>query len=345
LADGSILAVGTFCGEATTVCDPSGTPGCTAVFGAGEANQTTLTSTGRQDFFIAKYNADGTLAWAKSTGGQGCDIATGVAVYAGGGFYVSGYYYGGARFGETPNDVLVTSARWTKTYYAEGFLAKYTSDGTLSWVRSLESEGDDRVLSVAVRPSDAAAVVTGHMGRGWNYPTIDCVLYVDGTPVLTRPPFNNGAANVMFAVELASSGTTQWATQGYTSSPSASNEGLAIDVLGDGATLVVGRMGGSALTFGVGEVNETTLSGGTLFLAKYAPAGTLTWVRQIGGSTFGGDFLATVAAPAGSGFFVSSNFQATITVGQNAGGEVVLSPTDLGNYGDFFVARFSDTTP
>jgi len=34
----------------------------TAILGEGETNETSLTSAGEYDFFIAKYNADGTLA-------------------------------------------------------------------------------------------------------------------------------------------------------------------------------------------------------------------------------------------------------------------------------------------
>src|SRR5262249_24301705 len=39
-----------------------------ATFGGGEANQTVLTSAGGTDIFVAKYNSDGTLAWAKKVG-------------------------------------------------------------------------------------------------------------------------------------------------------------------------------------------------------------------------------------------------------------------------------------
>ena len=39
-----------------------------ATFGAGEPNESTLTSAGSLDIFVARYNADGSLAWARSAG-------------------------------------------------------------------------------------------------------------------------------------------------------------------------------------------------------------------------------------------------------------------------------------
>jgi len=45
----------------------------TAILGEGETNATSLTSAGGYDIFIAKYNADGTLAWAKRAGGSEYD--------------------------------------------------------------------------------------------------------------------------------------------------------------------------------------------------------------------------------------------------------------------------------
>lgn len=44
-----------------------------AIFGSGEANQTTVTSAGLGDIFIAKYDASGALLWAKREGGTEYD--------------------------------------------------------------------------------------------------------------------------------------------------------------------------------------------------------------------------------------------------------------------------------
>ena len=59
LADDSLILAGGF--EAT------------ATFGAGESAETSLTTAGITDVFIAKYNDDGTVAWAKRAGSSGDD--------------------------------------------------------------------------------------------------------------------------------------------------------------------------------------------------------------------------------------------------------------------------------
>jgi len=55
LSDGSTIVTGYFSGSAT--------------FGKGESAETILVSDGSTDIFLAKYNSDGTIAWAKRAGG------------------------------------------------------------------------------------------------------------------------------------------------------------------------------------------------------------------------------------------------------------------------------------
>jgi hypothetical protein len=56
---------------------------------------TTLTNAGSfgHDMFITKYDASGTVLWAKSAGGSDNDVGIGVSTDAGGNLYVAGYFY------------------------------------------------------------------------------------------------------------------------------------------------------------------------------------------------------------------------------------------------------------
>jgi hypothetical protein len=98
----------------------SGTDGVGAVLvdGAGDIfvagsfqtttsfGSTNLISQGGSDFFVAKYNSDGTLLWAKGWGTIGTDGASDLALDADGELYMSGIFSGGLLFG---NDYLSSS--------------------------------------------------------------------------------------------------------------------------------------------------------------------------------------------------------------------------------------------
>ncbi|MCX6644872.1 MAG: PKD domain-containing protein [bacterium] len=100
----------------TTLSDNStvvtGQFGYTATFGPGEPNETVLTSAGYDDTFIARYNPDGTLAWAKRAGGIPFDdIGFGITSLSDNSIVVTGRFYGSATFGPgEPNQAVLTSA-------------------------------------------------------------------------------------------------------------------------------------------------------------------------------------------------------------------------------------------
>ena len=71
-----------------------------AVFGAGEPNQATLTATG-YNVFVAKLASDsGNLAWVRQYGGTGAfNYGNGLALDRGGDLYLTGVFSGDAAFG------------------------------------------------------------------------------------------------------------------------------------------------------------------------------------------------------------------------------------------------------
>jgi len=74
-----------------------------AVFGADGPMETTLTSTGEKDLFLARYDADGALVWATMAGGPTYDAIRGLAVTGGGDIVVTGSYGSAAVFGAGEN--------------------------------------------------------------------------------------------------------------------------------------------------------------------------------------------------------------------------------------------------
>ena len=95
-----------------------------ATFGAGELNQTTLVSLGSDEIFVAKYDSNGMLVWAKRAGGTSSDQGIGIAVDTSGNSYATGLFAGAATFGagELNQTTLVSAAG-----ASDIFVAKYTT--------------------------------------------------------------------------------------------------------------------------------------------------------------------------------------------------------------------------
>jgi hypothetical protein len=112
--DGSLIAVGGIDGN--------------AVFGQGEPNETLLLSAGWVDMFVAKYEPDGDLAWARAelgSGGGNPFAGYGVAGLSGGDFFVAGFFNDEATFGQLePNETtLYSNGDWSSD---DMFLARYS---------------------------------------------------------------------------------------------------------------------------------------------------------------------------------------------------------------------------
>jgi hypothetical protein len=90
-----------------------------AVFGAGELGETTVETAGGRDVWVAKFVADGSLAWLRTAGGAGDDGATSVAVTGDGSLRVAGSFEGEAVFGQgEPNETVAES------FHRDAFLMK-----------------------------------------------------------------------------------------------------------------------------------------------------------------------------------------------------------------------------
>src|SRR5665213_1457032 len=107
----------------------------------------TLTNaSGSDDLFLVKYDAMGSVSWAKSAGGSLSDQAYSVATDATGNAYITG------RF-SSPTIVFGFDTL-TNAGYADIFLAKYNPSGNVIWAKSVGDAFDDVGWSVAVDASN-----------------------------------------------------------------------------------------------------------------------------------------------------------------------------------------------
>ncbi|WP_413429504.1 VCBS domain-containing protein [Synechococcus sp. Cu2B8-bc1011] len=258
LADGSSLITGRFEGSAS--------------FG-----ETTLTSAGNNDVFVAKLNADGSYAWATQAGGISTDIGTSITALADGSSLITGYFQGSASFGET----TLTTAGGNDV-----FVAKLNADGSYAWATQAGGTGFDYGNSITAL-ADGSSLITGRFAGSASF----------GETTLTASGFD------AFIAKLNADGSYAWATQAGGIS---TDIGTSITALADGSSLITGRFAGSA---SFGETTLTTAGGNDVFVAKLNADGSYAWATQAGGTSNDEGFGITALADGASlitGWFTGS---------------------------------------
>lgn len=112
---------------------------------------TTLQATGSSDVFLARFDANGNMLWAKTNGGTSVDVATSVGTDLNGNVFVSGYYQGTTFF----QNFSVTAID-----YNDVFISKFDGDGNCQWLSTAGSWDLDNCLGMAVA-WDGSTYLTG----------------------------------------------------------------------------------------------------------------------------------------------------------------------------------------
>jgi len=348
-----------------------------ATFGRGEPNQTVLTSpVSCSDIFIARYNPGGTLAWAKSAGGEGWDKGFGITTLSNDSTVVTGAFSSTATFGRgEPNQTVLTS-----TGYEDIFIARYNPNGTLAWAKSVGGSdlASDEGLGITALP-DNSTVVTGFYYYSYDNWDIFIAKYdQDGTSLWFKRAggssydWGNGittlsdnstvvtgyfddsatfgpdepnqtilisaGGNDVFIARYNPDGTLAWAKR---AGGTGWDEGCGTTTLSANSTVATGKFADSA-TFGLGEPNQTVLSsagGHDIFVARYNPDGTLVWAKQAGGiyGYYNKDVGEEITTLSDNSTVITGNFTNFATFGLGEPNQTVL----LGGGGDIFVARYN----
>jgi uncharacterized delta-60 repeat protein len=294
-----------------------------ATFGPGEANQTVLTSAGDTDIFIARYNLDGTLAWAKRAGGGWYDEGHGITVLSDNSTVVTGWFQNSATFGSgEPNETVLYSAGMGDT---DIFIARYNPDGTLAWAKRAGGPSLDWGYGITAL-SDNSTVVTGNF----------CEWGTFGPGELNETFLTSAGGNDIFIACYNPDGTLAWASS---AGGVGQDLGLGITALSDNSTVVTGQFYDSA-TFGPGELNETVLTSAgdiDILTARYNPDGTLAWAKRAGGDS--SDYGFGITTLSDNSTVVTGGFWDSATFGPGELNETVLTSAGLF---DIFIARFNE---
>ncbi|MBL8748022.1 MAG: hypothetical protein JNK78_02605 [Planctomycetes bacterium] len=232
-ADGSCFVTGTFTGSAT--------------FGQG-ANQVVLTSAGGTDVFVARYDAAGTLLWARRGGGPADDVARGITLLPNGAAVACGAYTGAATFGP------VNPASLQAAGLRDAFVARFDADGTLAWARSAGGTNDDEARAIAAT-ADGGFLVSGAFHT----------LATFGQPPSQRSIAAVGLRDA-FVARYDASGTLSWVKRAGGANHDGAN---TIAAFPDGSCAFAGQFQDNG-TFGGGSATVTlTATGlGDVFVAR-----------------------------------------------------------------------------
>ncbi len=288
-----------------------------AVFGQGSPAETTLPWAGQYDVAVARYHADGSLAWARWAGGTSSEWAMAAAALSDDSVVVAGHFEGEVVFGMgEPNQTVLESAGGKDV-----FVARYAPDGSLMWAAAEGGFETGYAFDLAALPDDSfvlTGMFTGPMTFGV------------GETTLEAP----GSDTDMYLARYDAGGGLVWARRGGGYGAEA---GARVAALSDGSAVVCGRFETTA-DFPDADGTAALVSAGNRdqFLARYLPSGELFWLRRAGGAE--AEMCGDLASLSDDSTVVTGYFEGSSTFGPDEPNE-----TTLVTYGvrDAFHARYA----
>jgi hypothetical protein len=274
----------------------------------------TLTSAGKSDIYIAKYNKFGALELAKRHGLVWADFGEAIAVNKqNGDIYVTGGYSPKELFG-----------------VVDFFVARYNALGILQWSKTHGSVVSDVGEDIVTTPH--GVYVAGHFAGA----TGGTISFGGATAPLT----SSGKTDLfLLYYPYAMNGTPQWAKRfGGTNDESMGNlEYRAWDNGLNGGDLYISGSFSGTTSFG----NVTITSSGhiDMFLAHFNLSGTADWAIAVGGPQYNGG--ARMSLQNSNTLFMTGVYDGPFTLGNSAlsGKGSLLTRIDLPTVKDFGLIR------
>jgi hypothetical protein len=209
---------------------------------------------GTPDIFVAKYDLNGNILWAKSAGGTGTDQGVSITVDYSGNAYITG-------FSLSPTITFGTTTL-TNVGTTDVFIAAYSGiNGATLWAHNYGG----------TQNADGGCV--GYDNHGHIY-----LAGYSNSPSITFGSTTLNDANTpsfdMFLVKYDSLGNIMWANN-YAGANNVIPSGITGDHLGN--MYVTGYFYGSYAVFTPDTVHNLASNG--LFLAKINPSGTTLWAQ------------------------------------------------------------------
>jgi len=301
--------------------------------GIGGANSFGDVVTTTQDAYLAQYNASGVLQWVKHISGSGSEFTTGVTVDANDNVIVTGSFGGTLDFA---GDGVGGSGDLVSLGSNDLFTAKYSTAGNFVWAVKAGGTGNDSGWQGAVSTDSSRNVYlhvpfTGTADFGQDG--------IGGVGDLVSLGGTTDAA----VVKYNSAGVFQWANRIGGTSTEWPQE---ITTDSSNNVLVIGNSASSVTDFGgdgIGGTGDVTNRGSyDAYIAKYTPAGVLTWTKSVGSTS--SDWGVDVSVGSGDSVMVTAYFKLTMdSAGDGIGGANAADDLISAGGNDAMVAKYSSS--
>lgn len=280
---GNVYATGYFSG--TVDFDP----------GPGDAS---LTADGVNDAFVAKYDPDGDLMWAKKIGGNGDNRGNSIALDGVGNVLVTGRFSGTVDLDPDAAAVLPKMGFGS----SDVFIVKLDEFGALVWGGQIGGSSVDENSWVATDGLDNVYLA----GISRNAAGAD----IDPGPGVFNPVINGGGGNDVFITKLDADGNFIYG-RGF-GGPGHGDGPADVAVDGSGNLYVTGTFAGSSTDLDPGLGVQARSSNGSedVFIQKFDPSGNLTWVETFGG--IGQDISTGVNVDGSDNVIVTGHFTGAV---------------------------------
>lgn len=252
-----------------------------------------LTSGGNRDIFLAKYDANIGLIWAKSMPGAGLDLAYAVVVDGANNVYLAGAFEGTVDF-----DPSASTVNRTSQGASDIFLAKYDANGGYIWAQSMGGVGVDEARGMAV-DSTGNVYIGGHFNN-----TLDL------DPSGQSANFISFGGQDIYTAKYDINGNYVW---GRAFGSTAHDAGFAVAVDAENNVYTTGYFSGATNFNPSGVADSFAIRGAEdIFLIKYSENGDYIGGRAAGSS--GIDHGNAIAIDPFGYVYITGPFNASLTI-------------------------------
>ena len=261
-----------------------------------DAGTDNLTSAGVLDFFVTKFNADGSYGWSQRIGGANSEYVSTIALDSTDNVYATGRFVENTDFdpgaGDDTHTVVDNSG--------DVFLTKLNSDGSYGWTKTVGSYGADVGVGVAI-DSNNNIYYTGYFSSDYGAIDLDPGAGTDNHST-------NGIYDI-FLTKLSSDGSYVWTK---TAGGAYAEYGRNIVIDSQNNVFVLGEFSGTVDSNpGVGTDNRTSAGNSDVFVFKIKANGSYDWSQTMGGDNIDSADNMGMAADSDDNLFITGQYSST----------------------------------